>query len=96
MSEARDYALLENAFEQEFLHVSGGWIVIRNIKGLHLGSDNNTEFEPVNLVNADTPFGLDENFAEISRYTDELREAAVEASEEESVLVVVHEIYHSV
>ena len=94
--ETSDYALLENAFEQEFLHTFGGCTVIRNIKGMYVGSDEKTEVEPVSLVYADTPFDFDENVDEISRYTDELREAALEASEEESVLVVVHEIYHSV
>ena len=36
------------------------------------------------------------NFNALSKYTDELREAALEASGEESILIVVHEIYHSV
>ena len=94
--ETSDYALLENVFEQEFLHTFGGCTVIRNIKGMYLGSENVTEVEPVNLVYSDTPFDFVENFQEIAQYTDELREAALEVSEEESILVVVHEIYHSI
>ena len=90
------YARLQRAFENEFLQTFGGCTVIKNIKGLYTGSDGNTDTDRVNLVYADTPFDFDENFDSISRYTDELRTAALEASEEESVLVVVHELYHSV
>ena len=93
--ETSDYALLENAFEQEFLHTFGGATVIRNIKGMYVGSDERTEVEPVSLVYSDTPFDFDEYFEEIEKYTDELRETALEASNEESILIVVNAIYHS-
>jgi len=93
--ETSDYALLENVFEQEFLHTFGGCTVIRNIKGMYLGSDKRTEVEPVSLVYSDTPFDFDEHFDEIAEYTDDLRQAALEASDEESILIVVHEIFHS-
>ena len=93
--ETSDYALLENVFEQEFLHTFGGCTVIRNIKGMYVGSDGRTEVEPVNLVYSDTPFDFDEHFGEIEKYTEEMRKAALEASDEESRLVVVNAIYHS-
>jgi hypothetical protein len=90
-----DYALLRRVFETEFLHTFGGCTVIKNIKGLYLGSEDDVADEPISLVYSDTPFDFDQHFDEISQYTDEIREAALEASDEESVLVVVHEIYHS-
>ena len=93
--ETSDYALLENVFEQEFLYTFGGSTVIRNIKGMYLGSDGRTEVEPVSLIYSDTPFDFDEHFEEIEQYTDELRNAALEASDEESILIVVNAIYHS-
>ena len=93
--ETSNYAVLESVFEQEFLHTFGGCTVIRNIKGMYLGSDDETDVEPVSLVYSDTPFDFEENFDAIEQYTDELRAAALEASEEESILIVVHEIYHS-
>ena len=92
--ETSNYAVLESAFEQEFLHTFGGCTVIRNIKGMYVGSDDETYLEPVNLVYSDTPFEIDVHFEEIEKYTDELRTAALAASDEESILVVVHEIYH--
>lgn len=89
------YARLQRAFESEFLHTFGGCTVIKDIKGLYIGSDDKTDIERVNLVYADTPFDFEKYFGELSRYTDDLRAAALAASEEESVLIVVHSIYHS-
>ena len=93
--ETSNYAILESVFEQEFLHTFGGCTVIRNIKGMYVGSDGEMDVEPMNLVYSDTPFDFEEHFEEVERYTEELRTAALEASEEESILVVVNEIYHS-
>jgi hypothetical protein len=90
-----DYTLLRQVFESEFLHTFGGCTVIKNIKGLYLSSDDSVANEPISLVYSDTPFDFDLHFNEISRYTDELRQAALETSDEESILVVVHEVYHS-
>ena len=90
-----DYARMQRAFEHELLHTFGGCTVIKGIKGLYLDSSGDTDFDRVNLVYADTPFDFDENVAALSEYTDGLREAALAASDEEAVLIVVHEIYHS-
>lgn len=70
--------------------------MIEGINGLYLGSDAKPDTDRISLVYADTPFDFEKNFKVLSGYTDELREAAIEASEEESVLIVVHEIFHSV
>ena len=87
---------LQRAFEQEFLATFGGCTVIKNIKGLYLGSDGKADFDKINLVYTDTLFDFVRNVRALSKYTDELRHAAKEASGEESILVVVHEICHSV
>ena len=89
------YARLYSAFENEFLHTFGGCTVIKGIKGLYLGSDGKTDFDGISLLYADTPFDFEEHFDELSDYTDHLREAALEASNEESILIVVHQIFHS-
>jgi hypothetical protein len=90
------YRRLQKAFENEFLQTFGGATVIKDIKGLYLGDDGKTDSDKINLVYADTPFDFDANLKTLSKYTDELREAALEASEEESILIVVHQIYRSV
>ena len=90
------YSRLHRAFEREFLHTFGGCTVIKNTRGLFVGSDRETDLDRINVIYADTPFDFDENFKDISEYTDLLRQAALEATREESVLIVVHGIYHSV
>jgi hypothetical protein len=90
------YRRLQKAFEQEFLQTFGGATVIKNIKGLYLSESGKTDSDKINLVYADTPFDFDKHFKALSKYTDELRKSALEASEEESILVVVHQIYHSI
>ena len=90
------YKRLEKAFEYEFLQTFGGATVIENIKGLYLSADGSPDADKINLVYTDTPFDFEEHFQALSKYTDELRESALEASEEESILIVVHQIYHSI
>ncbi len=91
-----NYERLRIAIEQEFLHTFGGCTVIKNIKGIYKGEEGETHADRINLVYADTSFDPDKHFAELSAYTDELHAAALEASDEESILIVVHELYHSV
>lgn len=91
-----NYRRLHRAIEEEFLSTFGGCTVIKDIKGLYLGSDGKRDSDRIDLIYADTPFDFDKNFKALSKYADEIRQTAVEATEEESVLVVVHEIYHSV
>lgn len=91
----RVYRQLREAVESEFLYTFGGCTVIKDIKGLYLQSGEKPEQDDITLVYADMPFGLDEYFKAISEYADAIREAAAEALPEQSVLVVVHEVYHS-
>jgi hypothetical protein len=89
------YRRLQAAFENEFLHTFGGCTLIKDTKGLYKGSDRKIDADRISLLYSDTPFDFDKNFAVLSKYTDSLRKAALEATEEESILIVVHEIYHS-
>ncbi len=90
------YKRLQRAIEDEFLLTFGGCSVIRDIKGLYLRSSENREVDKISLVYADIPFGLRSNLKLISDYADAIREACAEALPEQSVLVVVHEVYHAV
>jgi 16S rRNA G966 N2-methylase RsmD len=91
-----NYQRLQRAFEREFLETFGGCTVIENIKGLYLSSNEEPDADQINLVYADAPFDFEKNFKAISKYADALKKAALEATEEESILIVVHKIYHSV
>lgn len=90
------YQHLRKAIEAEFLFTFGGCTVIKNIKGLYLHSGEKPDEDKITLVYADMPFGLDDNFGAVSDYADAIREAAAEALPEQSILVVVHEVYHSI
>lgn len=87
---------LREAIEREFLETFGGCTVIEDIKGLYLSDDGETDTDKIVLVYADTPFEFRRNRAAIGKYTDELKEVAFQTTNEESILIVVHEIYHSV
>lgn len=90
------YGRLQTVFQREFLYTFGGCTVVPETKGSYLASDGKPETEGINLIYADTPFQLDEHLQSLSSYADRLKAVALEATNEESVLIVVHEIYHSV
>jgi hypothetical protein len=90
------YGRLLRAIEAEFLFTFGGCTIIDNIKGLYLLSGEKPDEDKITLVYADMPFGLDENFQAVSDYADAVRNAAAEALPEQSILVAVHEVYHSI
>jgi hypothetical protein len=48
------------------------------------------------LIYADLPLSLSTNFKSTAHYADELKEAAFEVLDEESVLVSVAQIYHAI
>ena|SRR5688500_3701992 len=89
------YRRLRVAIECEFLFTFGGCTVIEGIQGLYFRSGKKPEQDKITLVYADMPFGLEKHFKSVSEYADAIREAAAEALPEHSVLVVVHEVYHS-
>jgi len=89
------YRRLRSAIEAEFLFAFGGCSVVEDLKGLYLRSGEKPESDRIALVYADMPFNLKSNFKLVAKYADAIREAAAEALPEQSILVVVHEVYHS-
>ena len=89
------YRELLSALEQEFTYTFGGCTVVRGLEGNYHSHFGLRMRDHINLVYTDTPFAFDEHFARISRYADELRDAAFEALEEEAVLIVALKVYHS-
>ena len=81
--------------DQEFTYTFGGCTIVRGLEGDYLSRLGMSVRDHINLIYSDTSFGFEENFARISRYTDELRAAAFEALEEEVVLVAAFKVYHS-
>jgi len=90
------FGRLQTIFEREFLYAFGGCTVVPETKGLYLAGDGTRETEGVNLVYADTPFDLDGNLEALNVYTQMLKSSVLEVTNEESVLIVIHKIYHSI
>jgi hypothetical protein len=89
------YQDLLGALEQEFTYTFGGCTTVRGLEGNYLSRLGLRMRDRINLVYTDTPFAFEENFRAISRYADELRDAAAEALEEEAVLVAVFRVFHA-
>jgi hypothetical protein len=89
------YQDLLDALDQEFTYAFGGCTIIRGLEGSYLSQAGLKLQDRINLIYTDTPYGFDNNFETISKYSDKLREAAFRALEEEAILVVAHKVYHS-
>lgn len=90
------YGRLQTIFEREFLYTFGGCTVVPETKGLYLAADGTRETEGINLVYVDTTFDLSSEMNEVEAYTEKLKSAVLDVTNEESVLIVVHRIYHSI
>ena len=90
-----EYQNLLAALEQEFTYTFGGCTTVCGLEGSYLSHQGIRMRDRINLVYTDTPFGFEENFDLVSRYADELREAAFEALDEEAVLIVVLDVSHA-
>ncbi len=92
---AESYQVLLNALQQELTYTFGGCSVLRGVDGSYLSLDGSPISDRISILYSDAPFEFDEHFLTISRYADELREAVLEALEEEAVLVVAMKVFHA-
>jgi len=91
-----NYQDLLDALTEEFTYAFGGCTIIRGLDGSYLSQAELAIQDRINLIYTDTPYSFSENFAVVSAYADKLNRAALEALQEEAILVVVSEVYHSV
>ena len=89
------YQTLLDPMEQEFSHTFGGCTIVRGLSGSYLSSLGLVIPDRINLIYTDTPLSLAVHLDALSRYTDELRDAAFRALDEEAILVVVYAVHHS-
>ena len=73
------YQDLLEAFDQEFTYTFGGATIIRGLDGSYLSRLGFRMQDRVNLIYTDTPFAFEQNFEQVSRYTDALQAAAFQA-----------------
>ena len=93
---APHYRNLLLSFEEEFTYAFGGCTIVRGLDGCYLSKAGAKTPDRINLIYTDLPLALSTNFKNTARYANELRRAASEALSEETVLVSVGQIYHSV
>ncbi|PYS44425.1 MAG: hypothetical protein DMF71_03555 [Acidobacteria bacterium] len=84
------------SFEEEFTYAFGGCTIVRGLEGSYLSRAGVKTPDRINLIYTDLPVALSTNFERAARYADELKQAAFDALNEESVLVAVEQIYHAV
>ena len=89
------YQELLDSLDREFTYAFGGCTIVRSLAGSYLSRHGLILRDAINLVVTDTPLIFTEDFENISRYADHLRQAAFVALEEEAVLVVAFPVYHS-
>jgi hypothetical protein len=89
------YQDLLGALEKEFTYTFGGCTTMSGLEGNYLSRLGLIMRDRINLVYTAMAFAFEENFTRISRYADELRDAAVKALEEEAILIVVVKLYHA-
>ena len=91
----QSYRDLLDSPEQEFTYTFGGCTTLRGLDGNYLSRAGTPIRDRINLVYCDTPFGLEEQFATLARYAEELLAAAQEALDEEAVLISVSRVFHA-
>jgi hypothetical protein len=84
------------SFEEEFTYAFGGCTIVRGLNGSYLSQAGVKTPDRINLIYADLPVALSVNSPTAARYADELKQAALNALDEESVLVTVGQVYHAV
>jgi hypothetical protein len=82
-------------FHQEFTHTFGGATLRRGLDGSYLAQNGQMVRDRINLLYTDTPFSLEANADDLSAYMAKLRQAVLDALQEEAVLVVALPVYHA-
>lgn len=90
------YQDLLAALAREFTYTFGGCTIMPGLDGSYLSPLGVPIRDRVNLIYADAPFSFTESFITISRYADELKQAAFDALHEEAILLVVMPVHHAV
>ena len=90
------YQDLLNELAQEFTYTFGGCTITRGLDGSYLSQTGLQIQDRINLIYTDTPYAFEDNYEIVSVYADNLKSAVNTALEEETVLITVAKIHHSV
>jgi len=84
------------SFEEEFTYAFGGCTIMRGLDGNYLSKSGAKTRDRINVIYTDLPLAFSTNYQSVARYADELKQAAVEALDEETVLIAITQVYHAV
>ncbi len=90
------YQELTDRLIREFTYGFGGCTLLHDLAGSYLSQLGLPVDDSMNLLYTDTPFTFNDGFDILSRYTDAIRNTAFVALEEESILIAVYRVFHSV
>jgi hypothetical protein len=90
-----NYRNLLARFRREFTYTFGGVTVKRGLQGWYLSRQGRLVKDRVTVIYTDVGISLDKRFDLLSLYTDEIRQAAMDALAEEAVLIAVVPVFHS-
>lgn len=91
-----EYQNLLRSFEEELTYAFGGSSLLRGLEGSYLSASGRRIPDQINLLYSDAPLALSTDFAIVAAYVRELKNAAIEALSEETVLISVGQVYHAV
>jgi hypothetical protein len=91
-----EYDNLLRSIEEEFTYTFGGCTIARGLQGSYLSQFGSRIPDQINLIYSDAPLALSTDFAVVAGYVRELKRAAIEALAEETIMVTVEQVYHSV
>lgn len=84
------------SFEEEFTYAFGGCTILRGLDGNYLSRAGAKTLDRINVIYTDLPLAFSTNYQIVARYADELKHVAIEALDEEAVLIAVTQVYHAV
>ena len=89
------YSQFLETLEREFTFAFGGCTLVRGLEGSYLSRLGIEIHDHISLLYSDAPFEFTHNFEILSKYTDELRDAALKALAEELILVAAFPVFHA-
>jgi hypothetical protein len=95
-SPSKKYRDLLEILDRDFTRGFEGCSIIRGLDGSFLNQKGIAIKDRVNLIYSDAPFRFEKNWEALDRYADHLRQLAFAALDEEAVLVVIQQVFHSV
>jgi hypothetical protein len=91
-----EYQNLLRSLEEQFTYTFGGCSTLGSLEGSYLSHRGTRITDRINVIYVDAALASSTEFAIVAAYVCALKVAAIEALEEEAVLISVEPVYHAV